>query len=474
MKSNAPHIRRMFNIGLVALATTVGTSALHAEVSQPGYETLLTKAQSQGVVRVIVRMKQTDEGGTAGAGRKSIQAQRAAIASLQSRVIAQLAKPAGVIQFKTTPHLAMEVDANDLATLRQSGEIESISEDRLLKPALAESTVKTGAMQAHAWGNSGAGQIVAILDSGVDKAHPDFAGKVVHEACFSFVSAAYGVSSMCPNGQQAMFGEGAAAPCKAHQCDHGTHVTGIAAGRKGVARDATIIAIQVFSQVNSQQVCGEAQAPCIQTWESADRYALEYIYLMWLSGWHNIAAVNMSLSGDRHTRACDTLDRDMTQIIDNLHSRGIATVIASGNEGYTDAVGKPGCISNAVTVGGTDKLDGMYQHSNSSQQIDLLAPGVDITSAIPDGRYASFTGTSMAAPHVAGAFAVLKQSAPQADVDTLLGILKSTGKPVMDPRNNLVRPRIQIDAALKALAESLAHKPAVPQLSNPIAPELSN
>ena len=96
-------------------------------------------------------------------------------------------------------------------------------------------------------------------------------------------------------------------------------------------------------------------------------------------------------------------------------------------------------------------LDEVSDFSNSSPELDLLAPGRWITSAVPGYGFGRAGGTSGAAPHVAGAWAVLKSKAPNASVEQVLSALKSTGVSITDPRNNLTRPRIQVDAALSAL-----------------------
>ena len=96
-------------------------------------------------------------------------------------------------------------------------------------------------------------------------------------------------------------------------------------------------------------------------------------------------------------------------------------------------------------------LDEVSDFSNSSPELDLLAPGRWITSSYSENYFATGSGTSQAAPHVAGAWAVLKSKAPNASVEQVLSSLKSTGVSITDPRNNITRPRIQVDAALSAL-----------------------
>ena len=122
-------------------------------------------------------------------------------------------------------------------------------------------------------------------------------------------------------------------------------------------------------------------------------------------------------------------------------------MVASGNEYYTNAVSSPACVANAVAVGSTNDSDLVSSLSNSSNLVDLLAPGEYITSSVPGGGYESWRGTSMAAPHVAGAWAVLRQRYPTASVSQILGYLQTTGVLITDSKNGITKPRIQVDAA---------------------------
>jgi subtilisin family serine protease len=176
-----------------------------------------------------------------------------------------------------------------------------------------------------------------------------------------------------------------------------------------------------------------------------------------LAASHKIAAVNMSLGGGKFLSHCDSTQPSAKAAIDNLRSLGIATIIASGNEGFTDSISSPGCISSAVSVGSTgDGSQGTFRDvvsdfSNSASFLSLLAPGAAINSSVPGGGFDNFGGTSMATPHVAGAWAVLKSKAPSAPVDEILNALASTGASIFDGRNGIAKPRIRIDAALNAL-----------------------
>ena len=87
-------------------------------------------------------------------------------------------------------------------------------------------------------------------------------------------------------------------------------------------------------------------------------------------------SVNISIGGGSFTSNCDAAFASIKTAIDNLRSVNIATAIASGNTGFTNAVSFPACISTALTIGATDNSDAVANFSNSSAQVDFYAPGV--------------------------------------------------------------------------------------------------
>ena len=215
-----------------------------------------------------------------------------------------------------------------------------------------------------------------------------------------------------------------------------------------------IIAIQVFSRHDLKEDCDHA--PCIQSYDSDQISALERVRA--LQGTYNIAAVNMSLGGGQYMSNCD--DDPIKAIIDTLILSGTATVVSTGNEEYCGSMGAPACVSTAISVGATDKDDAIDDYSNSATFMTLLAPGSAITSSVPraDGTYEAWDGTSMAAPHVAGAWALLKQAKPDATVSEVLNAFTSTGLEVTDTGKcpAVTKKRINVLAAYRALTGKLS------------------
>lgn len=465
---------------------------------------LSQKAQAQGTIRVIVELSVPSQGAASGKQltNADLAQQQKAIATTQGTVLAALKGSGARVkrQFQLYPFIALEVTPDALKALEQSDHVISVSESRLRAPSLAQSGIVVEADLTRREGFDGRGWTVAILDTGVDTAHPAFNGRVVAEACFSTTGG--NATSVCPNGQETQIGPGAGRNCDAtiDGCDHGTHVAGIAAGatsmglpirivngqpviNTGVAPGANIIAIQVFSRIvdspgNTPCQQNNRRSPCAMTFDDDYLAALHHIDSS-LRNTFPIAAVNMSLGGGRYDSLCDTVRGDpgmqVKAAIDSLRTAGIATIVASGNEGYTNALGFPACISSAISVGSTydapglagptSRADQVVPTSNSAAFLSLLAPGNWITSSIPGGDIGDKSGTSMAAPHVAGAWAIMKQKAPAASVEKVLGALKREGLPITDTKSGVTTPRIQILQALEVLADVYA-KQSDPSCSN--------
>lgn len=401
------------------------------------FATLSAQAETEGSVRVIVELAAPDSAPPGLAER-----QQAAVTLFEQAGVEQVDMVS-----ERLPLIVAEVSHEQLTSMYHHEAFGAWSEDRIAYATLAESGPLVQAPQLFELGGRGAGQAVAILDTGVDAAHPFLAGRVVAEACFSTNSTANGSRTVCPNGQASQTGTGAAAACDADGCDHGTHVAGISSGSgaffEGIAPEGAIIAVQVFSEFRGA-VCRGGPSPCVASFTSDQIRGLDFVLQQ--AGMREVKAANMSLGGGRSTGFCD--NELMKPVIDQLRDAGVATVIASGNDGFRNAVSFPACISSAVTVGATSKEDALADFSNCGPQTDLHAPGVSIRSSVPGDGFARFNGTSMAAPHVAGAFAAIASARPEATLNEIELALKDTGLDVEG------RPRIRLFDAAQALGAS--------------------
>ena len=263
---------------------------------------------------------------------------------------------------------------------------EPLKLDRTLHASLDETAPQIGAPVAWDRGIHGAGVRIAILDTGIDSGHPDVGPRIV--AAQSFV------------------GDGSPQDV----AGHGTYVASIAAGSgaasggrfTGIADDADLVNAKVLD-------------------DSGSGYESDIIAgLEWAAGPPKADIINMSFNGEI-TDGTDPL----SEAVDAVSEQSDVLVVASaGNSGgYAQSVETPASATDALAVGLVDKSDALADFSpwgpralGAGVKPEIVAPGVDVTAARASGAdigepvddgYTALTGTSAAAPHVAGAAALL-------------------------------------------------------------------
>ncbi|OLF06044.1 hypothetical protein BLA60_33945 [Actinophytocola xinjiangensis] len=275
--------------------------------------------------------------------------------------------------------------------------------DGPVRASLDRSVAQIGAPTAWDAGYTGEGTTVAVLDTGIDVTHPDLADAVTGAKDFT----------ESESGTDDRFG-------------HGTHVSSIITGAggkyRGVAPDATLLNGKVLDDFG-----GGYESGIIAGMEWAATSGADVVNMS-LGGWPTDGTDPMSLAVNQLTEQTGTL-----------------FVISAGNSGAPQSIGNPGSADAALTVGAVDRDDQIAEFSSRGPRLgdgaikpDITAPGVDIVAAkatngvigdpVEDG-YVALSGTSMAAPHVAGAAAVLAQQHPDWTAAQLKPALMASSAP---------------------------------------------
>lgn len=229
---------------------------------------------------------------------------------------------------------------------------------------------------SHAAGYTGSGMKVAILDTGIDKTHEDLSTNV---------KGGYSVFTDADNMDPFNDGHG-----------HGTHVSGTVAalnntlGVIGVAHNADLYAVKVLNNAGSGSYAGIAEG------------------IEWAVN-NNMDIINMSLGGSQSS-----------SILENwcnlAYNSGVLVVAAAGNSGNpggkNDSVGYPAKYASVIAVAAIDSNNNRASFSSTGPAVELSAPGVSVLSTTPGNNYATYNGTSMASPHVAGVAALVWAAKP--------------------------------------------------------------
>lgn len=297
-------------------------------------------------------------------------------------------------EYKYLPVYLVEMTPQQVKGLSHHPQIEFVEPDyevRATGQTIPWGVSHIGATTAHAYGYVGSGIKVAILDTGIDRAHPDLMANV---------KGGYSVFTDSANNNPFFDGNG-----------HGTHVAGtVAAVQKdtgiiGVAPSASLYAVKVLDNNGSGSYSGIAKG------------------IEWAIANH-MDIINMSLGSPYYSSIIE-------QYV-NLayYNYGMILVAAAGNSGNSrgtgDSVEYPARFAAVIAVAAIDANNQRAYFSSTGKKVELSAPGVNILSTIPGQSYAYYSGTSMAAPHVAGSFALVWSAKPYLSNVQLRQLLTST------------------------------------------------
>jgi len=372
-------------------------------------------------VSVIVSLKQ-DSSPAQPAGR-------AAITARADRVLASVAAAdfQPTYRYGATPAIAGRASAGGVQALAKHPDVLSVALDIPVHASLAQTVPLIRADNATTtFGVTGAGVVVAVLDTGIDTDHPMLADSITHQECFLMFAT-------CPGGPNvAEDGHG-----------HGTHVSGIITSNGppiGIAPDASIQAYKVLDDTGNGSLADALAA--------YDHIILNH---------PEVDLINISFSDNaaHAPGSCESIIPALTADVATTRTMGITSFSASGNTGSKTGIGYPACINDIVSVGATydanigphscdatTEADKVACFSESDESLDLVAPGSAIESTYKGGGLLTQSGTSMASPAAAAVAALLLESEPSLTPAQVEARLVETGKPVVDSLNGVRSCRV--------------------------------
>lgn len=341
-----------------------------------------------------------------------------------------------------------ELSSEEVERLKNSEHVESIGYNHRVTTHLDESTELINAteswnLQPDGTNMTGEDQTVCVIDTGVDYYHEALGGGWGEK-----VVAGYNAIE----GKECDDDDEDPDPCMDLD-GHGTHVAGISAADsdeiQGVAPDSNIAAVKALGDDGDVEDVVAGIEWCTNNSDDL-----------------NISAITMSLGwvdedGDEilYDTYCDIERYNyLATTINQAISENITVSVATGNEGNNTHIGVPACIENATRVGATNYDDEIAEwNSDGSNRWDkdmLVAPGTDILSTYTGDALVEANGTSMAAPHVSGAVAIMNQyldiKGEEASKDEIESYLEETGVDVEEEVNSDGRtyPRIDVHSTL--------------------------
>jgi hypothetical protein len=312
-------------------------------------------------------------------GRPAVPALAGSTSTGDQRVVAMVRDGSGHLTFRHRHGLDVAGARGLAARWRHEAGVVAVEVDHRIRitgtpdPLEASQWGLTALNAPTAWANGdAAGEVVAVVDTGVDASHPDLAGVVLP-----------GTDIFEPGGDGRTDANG-----------HGTHVAGIIGavagngiGGAGLAIGAQLLPVRVM---DAEGIGWDSDAAAGLVW-AAD---------------HGADVVNMSFGGSERSAVMD-------RAVQYALAKGVSIVVAAGNEGASgDPVEWPAASTGVIAVGAVDSTGARPAWSSTGSHLAVVAPGVAITSTVPGGGYSSWSGTSMAAPFVSAAIALLRHAQP--------------------------------------------------------------